>query len=160
MWLSASKESFGLILCGIFGRYNIVFMLLTYFLPIGSMTYTYARVGLELWGSKSIGECTQRQLDNIKSKRRVRSKYDRFISPGTLAHSPGRFEMDKVFPSFERFFWRGRRRRKGGTKLQHLMIELSIIKMSTFEHYIRQNTGQLQPKDRRERSFDSPSRHS
>nr|XP_040224412.2 tachykinin-like peptides receptor 99D isoform X3 [Anopheles coluzzii] len=51
--------------------YNIVFMLLTYFLPIGSMTYTYARVGLELWGSKSIGECTQRQLDNIKSKRRV-----------------------------------------------------------------------------------------
>uniref|UniRef100_A0A182YAM1 G-protein coupled receptors family 1 profile domain-containing protein n=1 Tax=Anopheles stephensi TaxID=30069 RepID=A0A182YAM1_ANOST len=51
--------------------YNIVFMLLTYFLPIGSMTYTYARVGLELWGSKSIGECTQRQLENIKSKRRV-----------------------------------------------------------------------------------------
>ncbi|KFB37654.1 AGAP001592-PB-like protein [Anopheles sinensis] len=51
--------------------YNIVFMFLTYFLPIGSMTYTYARVGLELWGSKSIGECTQRQLDNIKSKRRV-----------------------------------------------------------------------------------------
>ncbi|XP_049301160.1 tachykinin-like peptides receptor 99D isoform X2 [Anopheles funestus] len=51
--------------------YNIVFMLLTYFLPIGSMTFTYARVGLELWGSKSIGECTQRQLDNIKSKRRV-----------------------------------------------------------------------------------------
>ncbi|XP_050101057.1 tachykinin-like peptides receptor 99D isoform X1 [Anopheles aquasalis] len=51
--------------------YNIVFMVLTYFLPIGSMTYTYARVGLELWGSKSIGECTQRQLENIKSKRRV-----------------------------------------------------------------------------------------
>uniref|UniRef100_A0AAG5CUZ0 G-protein coupled receptors family 1 profile domain-containing protein n=1 Tax=Anopheles atroparvus TaxID=41427 RepID=A0AAG5CUZ0_ANOAO len=51
--------------------YNIVFMFLTYFLPIGSMTYTYARVGRELWGSKSIGECTQRQLDNIKSKRRV-----------------------------------------------------------------------------------------
>lgn len=46
-------------------------MFLTYFLPIGSMTYTYARVGIELWGSQSIGECTQRQLDNIKSKRRV-----------------------------------------------------------------------------------------
>ncbi|CAD7084718.1 unnamed protein product [Hermetia illucens] len=51
--------------------YNVVFMFLTYFLPIGSMTFTYARVGLELWGSQSIGECTQRQLDNIKSKRRV-----------------------------------------------------------------------------------------
>ncbi|XP_043467178.1 tachykinin-like peptides receptor 99D [Leptopilina heterotoma] len=51
--------------------YNVVFMILTYFLPIGSMTFTYARVGLELWGSQSIGEATQRQLDNIKSKRRV-----------------------------------------------------------------------------------------
>ncbi|XP_059616176.1 tachykinin-like peptides receptor 99D [Phlebotomus argentipes] len=51
--------------------YNVVFMFLTYFLPIGSMTFTYARVGLELWGSQSIGECTQRQLENIKSKRRV-----------------------------------------------------------------------------------------
>lgn len=36
------------------------------------MTYTYTRVGLELWGSQSIGECTQRQLENIKSKRKVR----------------------------------------------------------------------------------------
>ncbi|XP_034829950.1 tachykinin-like peptides receptor 99D isoform X1 [Maniola hyperantus] len=51
--------------------YNVTFMVLTYFLPIISMTYTYAKVGVELWGSKSIGECTQRQLDNVKSKRRV-----------------------------------------------------------------------------------------
>ncbi|KAL4711731.1 hypothetical protein ACJJTC_003498 [Scirpophaga incertulas] len=52
-------------------RYNVAFMVLTYFLPIMSMSYTYSRVGLELWGSQSIGECTQRQLDNVKSKRRV-----------------------------------------------------------------------------------------
>ncbi|XP_075971381.1 tachykinin-like peptides receptor 99D isoform X2 [Anticarsia gemmatalis] len=51
--------------------YNVCFMVLTYFLPIMSMTYTYSRVGIELWGSQSIGECTQRQLDNVKSKRRV-----------------------------------------------------------------------------------------
>ncbi|KAG8267130.1 Substance-K receptor [Homalodisca vitripennis] len=51
--------------------YNVVFMILTYFLPISSMSLTYVRVGLELWGSQSIGECTQRQLENIKSKRRV-----------------------------------------------------------------------------------------
>ncbi|KAK0168217.1 hypothetical protein PV327_002042 [Microctonus hyperodae] len=51
--------------------YNVIFMILTYFLPIGSMTFTYARVGFELWGSQSIGESTQRQLDNIRSKRRV-----------------------------------------------------------------------------------------
>jgi len=47
-------------------------MIFTYFVPIGVMGYTYTRVGIELWGSKSIGECTQRQLDSIKSKRRVR----------------------------------------------------------------------------------------
>ncbi|XP_075216071.1 tachykinin-like peptides receptor 99D isoform X2 [Lycorma delicatula] len=51
--------------------YNVFFMILTYFLPIGSMSFTYIRVGIELWGSQSIGECTQRQLENIKSKRRV-----------------------------------------------------------------------------------------
>nr|XP_050860932.1 tachykinin-like peptides receptor 99D isoform X2 [Vespula vulgaris] len=51
--------------------YNVIFMILTYFLPIGSMTFTYARVGAELWGSQSIGEATARQLENIRSKRRV-----------------------------------------------------------------------------------------
>jgi tachykinin receptor 3 len=56
-----------------FSSYNLIFMFLTYFLPIGLMTFTYTRVGVELWGSQSIGECTQRQLDNIKSKRRVSS---------------------------------------------------------------------------------------
>ncbi|XP_044585486.1 tachykinin-like peptides receptor 99D isoform X1 [Cotesia glomerata] len=51
--------------------YNVLFMVLTYFLPIGSMTYTYARIGLELWGSQSIGEITHNQLESIKGKRRV-----------------------------------------------------------------------------------------
>ncbi|XP_054262659.1 tachykinin-like peptides receptor 99D [Macrosteles quadrilineatus] len=51
--------------------YNVLFMIVTYFLPICSMSFTYVRVGLELWGSQSIGEATQRQMENIKSKRRV-----------------------------------------------------------------------------------------
>ncbi|XP_024082499.1 tachykinin-like peptides receptor 99D isoform X2 [Cimex lectularius] len=51
--------------------YNVFFMVITYFVPITSMCFTYVRVGIELWGSQSIGECTQRQLENIKSKRRV-----------------------------------------------------------------------------------------
>jgi len=46
-------------------------MIFTYFVPIIVMGYTYTRVGIELWGSQSIGEATQRQLENIKSKRRV-----------------------------------------------------------------------------------------
>ncbi|CAK1598513.1 unnamed protein product [Parnassius mnemosyne] len=51
--------------------YNVMFMMITYFIPIISMTYTYSRIGTELWGSKSIGESTQRQVDNVKGKRRV-----------------------------------------------------------------------------------------
>lgn len=46
-------------------------MIVTYFVPIGLMGFTYAMIGQELWGSQSIGECTQRQLEHIKSKRRV-----------------------------------------------------------------------------------------
>lgn len=52
-----------------------MFLFVTYVVPIVSMTFTYARIGIELWGSQSIGECTQRQMDNIKSKRRVSIKY-------------------------------------------------------------------------------------
>lgn len=59
-------------------------MVLTYILPIGSMTFTYARIGLELWGSQSIGENTAGQLEGIRSKRRVsnrcRTRTDRKIS--------------------------------------------------------------------------------
>ncbi|XP_017145064.1 tachykinin-like peptides receptor 99D isoform X1 [Drosophila miranda] len=51
--------------------YNILIMILTYILPIVSMTVTYSRVGIELWGSKTIGECTPRQTENVRSKRRV-----------------------------------------------------------------------------------------
>ncbi|XP_052126762.1 tachykinin-like peptides receptor 99D isoform X2 [Frankliniella occidentalis] len=51
--------------------YNVVFMVVTYFVPITLMGLAYLRVGIELWGSQSIGECTQRQLQNIQSKRRV-----------------------------------------------------------------------------------------
>lgn len=40
-------------------------------LPIVSMSYTYFRVGKELWGSQSIGECTAKQMESIKSKRKV-----------------------------------------------------------------------------------------
>ncbi|XP_023036096.1 tachykinin-like peptides receptor 99D isoform X1 [Drosophila willistoni] len=51
--------------------YNILIMILTYILPIVSMTVTYSRVGFELWGSKTIGEYMPRQVENVRSKRRV-----------------------------------------------------------------------------------------
>ncbi|XP_014211867.1 tachykinin-like peptides receptor 99D [Copidosoma floridanum] len=51
--------------------YNVVFMILTYFMPITAMSWTYFRIARELWGSQSIGEATQRQQENIRNKRRV-----------------------------------------------------------------------------------------
>ncbi|XP_065199720.1 tachykinin-like peptides receptor 99D isoform X2 [Planococcus citri] len=51
--------------------YNVAFMAITYFVPVLLMSYTYTRIAIRLWGSESIGEVTQRQNENIKSKRRV-----------------------------------------------------------------------------------------
>lgn len=55
-------------------RYNVLFTALTYFLPICAMSFAYVQVGRDLWGSQGIGECTDFQLENIKSKRKVFGK--------------------------------------------------------------------------------------
>ena len=52
-------------------RYNVSFMILTYFLPMAIMTGLYAAIGRELWGQQAIGEATAVQVESIKSKRRV-----------------------------------------------------------------------------------------
>jgi hypothetical protein len=58
--------------------------ILTYFLPICAMGYAYFQVGVELWGSQGIGECTDHQMENVKSKRRVNILNTQIIlSPGT-----------------------------------------------------------------------------
>ena len=59
-------------------RYNVSFMILTYFLPMAIMTALYAAIGRELWGQQAIGEATAVQVDSIKSKRRVRKLAKRF----------------------------------------------------------------------------------
>lgn len=61
------------------------------------MTYTYTRVGLELWGSQSIGECTQRQLENIKSKRKVRMSM-RVLLRVMMQHIKADVEREYNFP--------------------------------------------------------------
>jgi tachykinin-like receptor len=55
----------------ILSRYNLVFLGLTYLVPVIAMAVCYTLMGRELWGSRSIGELTQRQIDSIKSKRKV-----------------------------------------------------------------------------------------
>ncbi|XP_048512367.1 tachykinin-like peptides receptor 86C isoform X2 [Athalia rosae] len=51
--------------------YNLVFLGVTYLVPVTVMAVCYTLMGLELWGSKSIGEHTQRQKESMKSKRKV-----------------------------------------------------------------------------------------
>ncbi|KAK8757622.1 hypothetical protein V5799_004746 [Amblyomma americanum] len=51
--------------------YNVVILIVTYMIPMTSMAFTYFRVGRELWGSQSIGECTAKQIEAIKSKRKI-----------------------------------------------------------------------------------------
>lgn len=52
-------------------RYNIVFLVLTYGIPMIIMVICYTLMGKELWGSQSIGEHTQRQTESVKSKKKV-----------------------------------------------------------------------------------------
>lgn len=52
-------------------RYNVILTIFTYFVPITAMGLSYFQVGVELWGSQGIGECTDHQMENIRSKRRV-----------------------------------------------------------------------------------------
>ncbi|NP_001127748.1 tachykinin-like peptides receptor 86C [Bombyx mandarina] len=51
--------------------YQIAFFIVTYAVPMVGMSFFYTAMGRELWGSRTIGELTQRQLDSIKSKRKV-----------------------------------------------------------------------------------------
>ncbi|XP_045765313.1 tachykinin-like peptides receptor 86C [Maniola jurtina] len=51
--------------------YQVLFFVITYVAPMLGMIFFYTAMGRVLWGSKSIGELTQRQLDSIHSKRKV-----------------------------------------------------------------------------------------
>ncbi|KAL4240924.1 Substance-K receptor [Mactra antiquata] len=51
--------------------YNYVLLILNYIFPLFTLMITYARVGIELWGSQAIGEETSIQHDRVKSKRKV-----------------------------------------------------------------------------------------
>ncbi|KAI5646584.1 7 transmembrane receptor (rhodopsin family) domain-containing protein [Phthorimaea operculella] len=51
--------------------YQVLFFVVTYAVPMLGMTFFYSAMGRVLWGSKSIGELTQRQVDSIRSKRKV-----------------------------------------------------------------------------------------
>ncbi|XP_063703924.1 tachykinin-like peptides receptor 86C [Culicoides brevitarsis] len=51
--------------------YNIVFLTVTYAIPMMIMLVCYTSMGRELWGSRSIGEHTERQMESMKSKKKV-----------------------------------------------------------------------------------------
>ncbi|KAG8179382.1 hypothetical protein JTE90_022086 [Oedothorax gibbosus] len=51
--------------------YNIVFLVVTYVIPMICMAFTYTWIGRILWGSKVIGENSVSQNNVIKSKQKV-----------------------------------------------------------------------------------------
>ncbi|XP_065574740.1 tachykinin-like peptides receptor 99D [Artemia franciscana] len=51
--------------------YNATFMFSTYVVPLIIISYAYARVGIELWGSHIVGEATPHQLESLQAKRKV-----------------------------------------------------------------------------------------
>ncbi|CAK1599028.1 unnamed protein product [Parnassius mnemosyne] len=51
--------------------YQVLFFVITYAVPMLGMIFFYSAMGRVLWGSRSIGELTQRQVDSIRSKRKV-----------------------------------------------------------------------------------------
>ena len=61
-------------------RYNLVFLGVTYLIPITVMAVCYTLMGRKLWGSKSIGEHTQHQKESIKSKRKVNYQTSSFFN--------------------------------------------------------------------------------
>lgn len=51
--------------------YNVVFMFLTYVVPVSTMAVTYTRMGFVLWGSQCIGEVTELQRTALRNKQKV-----------------------------------------------------------------------------------------
>ncbi|CAG9769273.1 unnamed protein product [Ceutorhynchus assimilis] len=51
-------------------RYQMLFLVIAYLVPMTLMSLCYTVMGKVLWGSQSIGELTQRQIDSIRSKRK------------------------------------------------------------------------------------------
>ncbi|XP_037084382.1 LOW QUALITY PROTEIN: uncharacterized protein LOC119104768 [Pollicipes pollicipes] len=51
--------------------YNMIFLVLTYILPMIAMAVSYTIIGRQLWGAQSIGVRTDRQMTSIKSKRKI-----------------------------------------------------------------------------------------
>ncbi|XP_035731002.1 tachykinin-like peptides receptor 86C [Vespa mandarinia] len=51
--------------------YNLLFLSMTYLIPIVVMAICYTLMGRKLWGSKFIGELTHNQKESMKSKRKV-----------------------------------------------------------------------------------------
>ncbi|RWS28814.1 tachykinin-like peptides receptor 86C, partial [Leptotrombidium deliense] len=52
-------------------RYNIVFFVVTYVIPMITLCITYAWMSSVLWKSESIGEVTELQKNSVKAKKNV-----------------------------------------------------------------------------------------
>ncbi|EEC08218.1 tachykinin receptor, putative [Ixodes scapularis] len=69
-------------------RYNVVFLVLTYVVPVTTMIATYTRMSMILWGSRFIGEFTQHQHKALQSKRKVVKMLSTVVTLFTVSWLP------------------------------------------------------------------------
>ena len=69
----ASRVFITIHICCFDFRYNYLLLIMNYVFPLVTLSVTYTRVGIELWGSRAIGEDISMQHDRVKSKRKVRN---------------------------------------------------------------------------------------
>lgn len=67
-------------------RYNVFFLVLTYVVPVVTMGVTYSCMSTVLWGSRCIGESTERQQNALKAKQKVLSLPVSFCFPASLSN--------------------------------------------------------------------------
>lgn len=68
--------------------YSYILLVLNYVFPLITLTVTYTRVGIELWGSQAIGEQTSVQTIRVKSKRKVNTGLLNLPAPPLNVGSP------------------------------------------------------------------------
>lgn len=89
-------------------RYNIMFLVLTYVVPVTTMIAAYSRMSLVLWRSHCIGEFTEHQFNALLNKQKVSICHTTspFLSMGGINQPPhcrrliSRFHLILNTPTF------------------------------------------------------------
>ncbi|KAK2586527.1 hypothetical protein KPH14_011419 [Odynerus spinipes] len=101
--------------------YNLLFLSMTYLIPIVIMAICYTLMGRKLWGSKSIGELTHNQKESMKSKRKVVKMFISIVTIFAICWFP--YQGFYIFLYHYRHF-------AGSSYVQHVYLSFYWLAMS------------------------------